>query len=237
MSQVSRRYAKQGGGRQHNVNYHRADAGGNADERRTLLDSALEQYGMREIGGDPRELNDDDGKVASSSLGNPAIKAYMSFIYPKPNTAMHVHSLKKHAQLIAAQVMMLNREHNARQAEYLRNIDNAQRQVTKRHELVVVLDNVRSAFNVGQIFRTAEAAALQEVVTCGITPHPPHPQPTALIVGNEVSGICTEVMDKCDELVEIPCFGVKNSLNVAAAVATNVFEVVRQWNDKVADDS
>lgn len=40
--------------------------------------------------------------------------------------------------------------------------------------LVVVLDNVRSALNVGSIFRTADAFALEQVVLCGITAQPPH---------------------------------------------------------------
>jgi 23S rRNA (guanosine2251-2'-O)-methyltransferase len=42
--------------------------------------------------------------------------------------------------------------------------------------LVAILDNLRSAFNVGSIFRTSEAARIEEIVLCGITPYPPHPQ-------------------------------------------------------------
>jgi tRNA G18 (ribose-2'-O)-methylase SpoU len=38
----------------------------------------------------------------------------------------------------------------------------------------VVLDNLRSAFNVGSIFRLADAVRAAEVVTCGYTCHPPH---------------------------------------------------------------
>jgi len=37
-----------------------------------------------------------------------------------------------------------------------------------------VLDNLRSAFNVGSIFRTSEAARVAELVLCGITPYPPN---------------------------------------------------------------
>lgn len=39
-------------------------------------------------------------------------------------------------------------------------------------EIVLVLDNVRSAFNVGSLLRTAEGMGLKRVVTIGITPHP-----------------------------------------------------------------
>lgn len=40
--------------------------------------------------------------------------------------------------------------------------------------LVVVLDHVRSMHNVGAVFRTADAFAVERVVLCGITPCPPH---------------------------------------------------------------
>lgn len=39
-----------------------------------------------------------------------------------------------------------------------------------------VLDNVRSAFNVGSIFRTAEAARMSGLELGGITPYPPNQQ-------------------------------------------------------------
>jgi len=42
-----------------------------------------------------------------------------------------------------------------------------------RLPLCVALDNLRSAFNVGAIFRTAECGRLEIVYTCGITAHPP----------------------------------------------------------------
>ncbi len=38
----------------------------------------------------------------------------------------------------------------------------------------VVLDNLRSAFNVGSIFRTSDAARVAHLHLCGITAHPPH---------------------------------------------------------------
>lgn len=38
----------------------------------------------------------------------------------------------------------------------------------------VVLDDVRSRHNVGAIFRTADAFALEGMVLCGFTPCPPH---------------------------------------------------------------
>ncbi|MCA9730309.1 MAG: RNA methyltransferase [Candidatus Eisenbacteria bacterium] len=40
--------------------------------------------------------------------------------------------------------------------------------------LAAVLDNIRSAFNVGSIFRTSEAARIEHLHLCGITPYPPN---------------------------------------------------------------
>lgn len=39
---------------------------------------------------------------------------------------------------------------------------------------VIVLDNVRSALNVGSVFRTSDAFTLEKVYLCGITATPPH---------------------------------------------------------------
>ncbi len=44
----------------------------------------------------------------------------------------------------------------------------------KKQPLVIILDNVRSALNVGSAFRTADAFALQSLALCGITAQPPH---------------------------------------------------------------
>ena len=40
--------------------------------------------------------------------------------------------------------------------------------------LILVLDNVRSHLNVGSVFRTADAFAVEAVYLCGITGAPPH---------------------------------------------------------------
>lgn len=38
--------------------------------------------------------------------------------------------------------------------------------------MVVLLDNIRSLYNTGSILRTADAAGVERVVLCGITPRP-----------------------------------------------------------------
>ena len=44
----------------------------------------------------------------------------------------------------------------------------------KKYPIIVILDNVRSAYNVGAIFRTCDAAGIIKLYLCGITPYPPH---------------------------------------------------------------
>lgn len=43
-----------------------------------------------------------------------------------------------------------------------------------RNPVHAVLDNLRSAYNVGSIFRTADAGAVARIHLCGMTAHPPH---------------------------------------------------------------
>ena len=40
--------------------------------------------------------------------------------------------------------------------------------------IILVLDNIRSALNVGSIFRTADAFACEKIILCGYTAQPPH---------------------------------------------------------------
>ena len=40
--------------------------------------------------------------------------------------------------------------------------------------IIAVLENVRSAYNVGSVFRTADAFLIEAVYICGYTAYPPH---------------------------------------------------------------
>lgn len=42
-----------------------------------------------------------------------------------------------------------------------------------RHPVVAVLNDIRSLYNVGSIFRTADAFGIERLVLCGYTPAPP----------------------------------------------------------------
>ena len=44
----------------------------------------------------------------------------------------------------------------------------------KKLPVIVVLDNVRSMHNIGSIFRTSDAFAVEQICLCGISAQPPH---------------------------------------------------------------
>jgi tRNA G18 (ribose-2'-O)-methylase SpoU len=226
-----------------------------------------------------------------TAYGKSAIRAYRAFLYPKKKTRDDDEDstvlLSAAAGRCARQVDFLIKRHKSHQAEWVRHHD-ADIQERRVFPLILVLDNVRSAFNVGSLYRTADACGCQEVLTCGITPHPngsggeklaksalgaerlvpsrhfattqeaiaflrrelPEFQivgmetteqsqlytgvdysskKIALILGNEVTGVDTEIMSELDAIVEIPTFGAKNSLNVAACAPVVLYEILRQW--------
>lgn len=53
--------------------------------------------------------------------------------------------------------------------------------------LIVVLDDVRSMYNVGSIFRTSDAFRTESIYLCGITARPPHPEIHKTALGAEDS--------------------------------------------------
>ena len=158
--------------------------------------------------------------------------------------------------------------------------------MVKSKEVVLILHNVRSAHNVGAIFRTAEAAGVNQIYLTGYTPAPidrfgrPNHElvktalgaekivewsisknptnlikkleansyklvaleqssnsinykkvkivgPTAIIVGNEVTGLNKTILKKCDVVAEIPMHGRKESLNVAVATGIFLFSLLK----------
>tara|TARA_B110000240_G_scaffold29640_1_gene31413 strand:- start:2689 stop:3228 length:540 start_codon:yes stop_codon:yes gene_type:complete len=145
-------------------------------------------------------------------------------------------------------------------------------------EIVIVLDNVRSAQNVGSIFRTSDAFLVKKIILCGITSTPPsneirksalgstdsveweylkdtkkaienlkkegfyivgieqvkgatylenfnYPKPIAIIFGHEIHGVSQDIIDLCDESVEIPQFGTKHSLNISVSAGIVIWKL------------
>ncbi len=149
--------------------------------------------------------------------------------------------------------------------------------------LVLVADNIRSAFNVGSMLRTAECLHATKVWLTGYSPVPidkktakasmgaenyilwEHhrdlsvvlqqlknegyslvaletvkeantiydsslPEKVAFIVGNERFGLSEKILSQVDQILRLPVFGRKNSLNVGVCFAAAGFEWRRQHN-------
>jgi len=149
----------------------------------------------------------------------------------------------------------------------------------KKMPVYIVLNSIRSTYNVGSIFRTSDGAMIEKLYLCGYTPHPPKKEilktalgstesvrweyvkdpvevvkrlkedgvkicaleltdngrqyyevkpedfPLCVIIGNEISGVSQDLIDMCDFSIEIPQYGIKQSLNVAVAYGVAVFEL------------
>lgn len=144
--------------------------------------------------------------------------------------------------------------------------------------LTIVLNNIRSLYNVGSIFRSADGAGVEKIFLCGITGYPPNSQisktalgaenevpfeyraeagsvidelkekgyeivtleqteesvpyqefipekPICLILGNEVEGVESDLVEFCDRAVEIEMAGLKNSLNVSVAFGILAYHI------------
>lgn len=57
--------------------------------------------------------------------------------------------------------------------------------LSEKIPVVVVLENIRSAYNVGSVFRTSDAFLLQAIYICGYTAHPPHKEIKKTALGAE----------------------------------------------------
>ena len=58
---------------------------------------------------------------------------------------------------------------------------------SEKQPIVVVLDHVRSLYNVGSVFRSSDAFRIEGVFLCGITARPPHPEIHKTALGAEES--------------------------------------------------
>ncbi len=55
----------------------------------------------------------------------------------------------------------------------------------KNKEIVLIIHNVRSALNVGSMFRTADGVGVSKIYVCGYSPTPDHPKVAKTSLGAE----------------------------------------------------
>jgi tRNA G18 (ribose-2'-O)-methylase SpoU len=58
---------------------------------------------------------------------------------------------------------------------------------SEKMPVIAVLENIRSAYNVGSVFRTADAFLLEGIYICGYSPFPPHKEIRKTALGAEES--------------------------------------------------
>jgi tRNA G18 (ribose-2'-O)-methylase SpoU len=143
-----------------------------SESRKARLHNAIQAIGL-----DPEELIH-----RPEFAGSSALRAYNSFVVPKSEGALTMAEQPHRAATVANSISFLLREHRSHQEEWLRNhdrsLEEAEKQLNKpRNPITLVLDDIRSAHNVGNILRFAEAARCEKVYLCGsMTPAPPNPK-------------------------------------------------------------
>lgn len=75
--------------------------------------------------------------------------------------------------------------------------------------VIVVLENIRSAYNVGSAFRTADAFLLEAIYTTGYTPYPPHKQVAKTALGADESVNTTHFANAADAISQLKANGYK----------------------------
>ena len=69
--------------------------------------------------------------------------------------------------------------------------------------VIVILDNIRSLNNIGSVFRTADAFAIEKIYLCGITACPPHKDIHKTALGATESVAWEYAPDICALLAEL----------------------------------
>jgi 23S rRNA (guanosine2251-2'-O)-methyltransferase len=71
------------------------------------------------------------------------------------------------------------------------------------HHLEVLCDNIRSSYNIGAIFRTADGVGIKHIHLCGITPAPDHPNVQKTALGAERNVPWTQSWNACDTVLNL----------------------------------
>lgn len=74
--------------------------------------------------------------------------------------------------------------------------------MAKKSPLIVILDDVRSMYNVGSVFRTSDAFRVESIFLCGITGCPPHAEIHKTALGAEDS-VDWEYFEKTEDAVKV----------------------------------
>ena len=101
-----------------------------------------------------------------------------------------------------------------------------------RPEIHIVLDRLRSAHNVGNIFRLADAVGANEIVCCGYTAAPPHPKLVKTAMGADKTVPFRSFPTAADALRELKAEGCKAVAVETLETACNAWKF--DYPDKIA---
>ena len=93
-------------------------------------------------------------------------------------------------------------------------------QAIGRLPVAVMLDNLRSMYNVGSFFRTADATAIEKLYLCGITARPPRKEISKTALGAEETVAWEPIAEPLDLIRELRGRGYE-----IAAIETSVHAV------------
>lgn len=109
----------------------------------------------------------------------------------------------------------------------IRNTDVAKTET--RAPIAVVADNIRSAFNAGGIFRTADFFGMEQLIFCGYSPVPPNPQVVKTALGADQNTPWSSEQDIRDVIDRLRQAGYRiyalETADVAQDIATFVPEL------------
>ena len=94
--------------------------------------------------------------------------------------------------------------------------------------VVVILDNIRSAINVGSVFRSSDAFAIERIILVGFTATPPSREITKTAIGATSSVDWTHVDDITDTLLQLK----KNGYTITSIEQTDSSVSLLDWDIK-----
>jgi 23S rRNA (guanosine2251-2'-O)-methyltransferase len=81
--------------------------------------------------------------------------------------------------------------------------------ISDKIPIIAVLENVRSAYNVGSVFRTADAFLIEAIYICGYTAFPPHKEIKKTALGADDTVTWKHFKNMSDAIEEIRKLGYK----------------------------
>ena len=94
--------------------------------------------------------------------------------------------------------------------------------------VVVILDNIRSAINVGSVFRSSDAFAIERIILVGFTATPPSREIAKTAIGATSSVEWTHVDDITDTLLQLK----KNGYTITSIEQTDSSVSLLDWDIK-----